>query len=366
MSNKSSSSEDKFFKWFFIISGLILAGGLILLWGATGGFSDVKATAQNILNGKQSGETKKMLAKVENPFTVALIPLSSGSYAAQAAASRADKFLSEIKNFDVVSAPGNTKTDSASIARIGKELKADFVAYFDVVSETEGQFLYKLRNKADSMAVVRLSLVNVLSGAKFSFEIPSEAAFNAQKNPDYVGLDSDMLTNVFESALGDSGNIFGTYSFDGGKESSVVYKEKTKDLISPFAAGYKLKDSNAGVFEKFEDIEKLEITEKSATLYMRGGKKLKSEDSERAFRNKKPKVYNFAGNKSYDSVEGKIHKRAGIEPYSNLEIGTVRYRFDGGLKLEGSVFFDGSQLALQIGSSNDDGTGTVYFLVFYK
>lgn len=364
MSNKSSSSEVK---WIFIILGLIMAGCLIGLWGISGGFTDVKNFVSNTVSGKKNAGAKKMLAEVEQTFTVALIPLSSGSYAAQTAASRADKFLSEIKNFDVISAPSNTKNDSASIARIGRELKADFVAYFDVVSETEGQFLYKLRNKADSMAVVKLSLVNILSDAKFSFEIPSEAVFNGQENPDYVGLDADMLTNVFESALGDSGNIFGTYSFDGGKESSVVYKEKTKDLISPFAAGYKLKDSNASVFEKFEDIEKLEITEKGATLYMRGGKKLKSEDSERAFRNKKPKVYNFTGNMSYDAGgEGKLHKRAGIEPYSNLEIGTVRYRFDGGLKLEGSVFFDGNQLALQIGSSNDDGTGTVYFLMFYR
>ena len=346
-----------------LIAGVLVLPGKIKSGGAN---STLKAT-------------EKYLAPLsaDKAIVVAVMPYElEGDM--KVAAQRAEELLSEIELLSLVDRnrmegilkehkfQSSDWANQDTVAQVGQALNAQFVAYIDekeVKKATTARKILSLGTTADHIAYVTLTLINVSTFRKFTFSVPSGEEFENETLVEYKGLDSKMLINMFnDSTIVPIDILDGTWYCDGVKESSVSYKADKLDYICPFASGYPLKSVKGDEkYAAFAEIEKADLNFGEMILSLSDGSELQNENG--IIKEKKAKIFNTVRtNVKGDSTT----YRTGIKPYSTCCIGKIRVRYNGDININGDVFYKDNQLAIQIGTSKDDGTGKAYFLMFSR
>ena len=154
---------------------------------------------------------------------------------------------------------------------------------------------------------------------------------------------------TFEEAAGGF-SLDGTWYCNGVRKSQIKYKASDLDKITPFG---RLRPEKADsddyadlLARKLKHLDRMVIeNETLVTFYTDSDEEIYADA-------------NFSPKEAYTVTSG------GKE-YSTMLVGKIRIREDGGSKLiEGDVYANDGALAIHFGSSNGDGTGTAYFLMF--
>ena len=257
-----------------------------------------------------------------------------------------------------------------TVARVGKALNAQYLAIIEDGKTDDANIGFRGK---ESSEIVSLSLVNVTTLRKFSFpvasnEISSNYSGHLATNSAYKGFDADKLEKVMQD--GYTGvpleNLDGDWFFDGAKESTASYNAKTLDYLTPFASGYTLKKTKLGKEQKaFKDIEKAVVSGGAVSFVLSDGTVLEAETA--VIKEKPAKIVNTARYEGVTSgMFGAGTVRVGLKPYSTNSVGTLRARYSKDFDISGTVFYKDDTLAIQIGTSKDDGTGKAYFLMFSR
>ena len=359
----------------------LMCFGLAFL--AFGGFSSLSANIKAKTANRSVVKIEKYLSPLSEDATVsvAIMPFK-GEFTSGTA--RAEELLSKLDGISLVDRnrmeavmkehafQNSDWADEKVVARVGKALNAQYLAIIEDGKTDDANI--GLREK-ESSEIVSLSLVNVTTLRKFSFPVASNEISSSNyysghlaTNIAYKGFDADKLEKVMQD--GYTGvpleNLDGDWFFDGTKESTASYNAKTLDYLTPFASGYTLKKTKLGKEQKaFKDIEKAVVSGGAVSFVLSDGTVLEAETA--VIKEKPAKIVNTARYEGFTSgLFGARAVRIGLKPYSTNSVGTLRARYSKDFDINGTVFYKDDTLAIQIGTSKDDGTGKAYFLMFSR
>lgn len=159
----------------------------------------------------------------------------------------------------------------------------------------------------------------------------------------------------------------GLWYCDGVKKSTIKYTKNTMQFITPFAGNYALDDASRRESKKYssDEIGKIYIYETEGNVVYSNGKE---ENVSVNFSLEKARTF------ATDKVTYEDYLDKNIENYSDdgtevstLRIGNIRIRGESGKQiLNGKIYRRGNEMGILLGTSEKNGTGYAYFMMFSK